>query len=116
ALAGGQPDAGLLELAADAAGNPLYLTELVAALRRSSRVSLADGIAAPTPGPAPRSLAAAITDRLGFISGSAREVLGSASLLGPEFSVPDLAVVTRQGVAELAAVLQEACAAGVLAV
>ncbi|HEY1344746.1 MAG TPA: ATP-binding protein, partial [Streptosporangiaceae bacterium] len=36
ALAGGEPDGNLLRLARGAAGNPLYLTELVAALGRSS--------------------------------------------------------------------------------
>ena len=36
ALAGGRPDGELLRLADGAAGNPLYLTELVAALTRSS--------------------------------------------------------------------------------
>src|SRR6202451_3740635 len=36
ALAGGRPDHGLLELAAGAAGNPLYLTELLAALARAA--------------------------------------------------------------------------------
>ena len=39
ALAGGKPDGNLLRLADGAAGNPLYLTELVAALTRSSRLT-----------------------------------------------------------------------------
>src|SRR5579864_8032288 len=38
ALAGGRPDASLLRLADGAAGNPLYVTELVAALARGSRL------------------------------------------------------------------------------
>jgi hypothetical protein len=38
-LAGGQPDERLLRLADGAAGNPLYVTELVAALTRSSMVA-----------------------------------------------------------------------------
>ena len=37
ALAGGRPDASLLRLADGAAGNPLYVTELITALTRSSR-------------------------------------------------------------------------------
>ena len=37
ALAHGKPDGDLLRLADGAAGNPLYLTELVAALARSAR-------------------------------------------------------------------------------
>src|SRR6201991_4933450 len=39
-LAGGRPDTGLLKLAADAAGNPLYLTELLAALDRSGGIAV----------------------------------------------------------------------------
>jgi tetratricopeptide (TPR) repeat protein len=113
-LAGGTPDRQFLMLADDAAGNPLYITELVAALARSSRMTITGGVATLTPGPAPRSLAAAIADRLGFISWPAREVLQSASLLGPEFAVTDLESLLGRGVADLAAILNEACAAGVL--
>ena len=40
ALAGGKPDGKLLRLADGAAGNPLYVTELVAALARSSGVTI----------------------------------------------------------------------------
>jgi tetratricopeptide (TPR) repeat protein len=114
-LAGGTPDARILRLADDAAGNPLYLTELVAALERTSRIAVTGtGLATLAAGPAPRSLSAAIADRLGFISGAAREVLRSASLLGPEFSVADLACLLDSSVADLAMTLHEACAAGVL--
>ena len=42
ALAGGEPDDELLRLADDAAGNPLYITELVGALTRSSQVRITD--------------------------------------------------------------------------
>jgi tetratricopeptide (TPR) repeat protein len=115
-LAGGEPDGRLLKLAGDAAGNPLYVTELVAALERSSQLTITDGgTATLTGGPAPRSLAAAITDRLGFIPGPAREVLRSASLLGVEFAVTDLASLLDCGISDLAGILREACAAGVLA-
>jgi len=115
-LAGGVPDSRLLKLADDAAGNPLYVTELVAALERSSQLTItADGMATLTPGPTPRSLAAAIAHRLGFISGPAREVLRSASLLGVEFAVTDLASLLDRGISDLAGILREACAAGVLA-
>ncbi len=116
ALAGGQPDEELLQLAGGAAGNPLYVTELVAALARSSSLTITDaGAAQLTSGPAPSSLSAAIADRLGFVSGSVREVLRAAALLGVDFAVPDLATVLSRGVAELVPAVDEACAAGVLA-
>jgi DNA-binding CsgD family transcriptional regulator/tetratricopeptide (TPR) repeat protein len=116
ALAGGKPDDKLLRLADGAAGNPLYVTELVAALARSSSLTVTDaGAVELTSGPAPSSLSAAIADRLGFVSGSVREVLRAAALLGVDFAVPDLATVLGRGVADLVPAVDEACAAGVLA-
>jgi DNA-binding CsgD family transcriptional regulator len=116
ALAGGRPDEGLLRLADGAAGNPLYLTELVAALARSSRLTVTDtGVAELADGSVPGSLSAAIADRLGFVTGPVREVLRAAALLGAEFAVPDLAIVLDRGVADLIPAVDEACALGVLA-
>jgi hypothetical protein len=115
-LAGGKPDDNLLRLADDAAGNPLYVTELVAALARGpALVITGTGAAKLGSGPVPGSLSAAIADRLGFATGSVREVLRAAALLGVEFAVPDLATVLGRGVADLIPAVDEACAAGVLA-
>ena len=101
-LAGGRPDGNLLRLADGAAGNPLYLTELVAALARSSTLAITEaGAAELTSGSAPGSLSAAIADRLGFVTGPVREVLRAAALLGMDFAVPDLAIVLGRGVADL---------------
>jgi DNA-binding CsgD family transcriptional regulator len=116
ALAGGRPDDKLLRLADGAAGNPLYVTELVAALARSSSLTVTGaGAAELTSGPAPSSLSAAIADRLGFVSGSVREVLRAAALLGVDFAVPDLAIVLGRSVADLVPAVDEARAVGVLA-
>jgi DNA-binding CsgD family transcriptional regulator len=116
ALAGGKPDGDLLELAAGAAGSPLYLTELVAALVRGSRLTVTEaGIAELASGSAPDSLSAAIADRLGFVARPVREVLRAAALLGVDFTVHDLAVVLNRGVPNLIPAVEEACAAGVLA-
>ena len=115
-LAGGRPDGNLLRLADGAAGNPLYLTELVAALARSSSLTVTEaGAAELASGSAPSSLSAAIADRLGFVAGSVREVLRAAALLGAEFAVSDLAIVLGRGVADLIPAVDEACAVGVLA-
>ncbi|HVT68192.1 MAG TPA: AAA family ATPase, partial [Trebonia sp.] len=116
ALAGGRPDRQFLSLADGAAGNPLYITELVETMARSSRVTItSDGMATLMAGPVPPSLGAAIEARLGFLSGAAREALRTASLLGVEFAVTDLAVALDSSAAALAGILREACAAGVLA-
>jgi DNA-binding CsgD family transcriptional regulator len=116
ALAGGTPGEGLLRLADGAAGNPLYVTELIAALARGSALTVTEtGAAELADAPAPVSLSAAIADRLGFVTGPVREVLRAAALLGAEFAVPDLAIVLGRGVADLIPAVDEACAAGVLA-
>ena len=115
-LLGAMPDEKLLRLADGAAGNPLYVIELLAALARSSGVAVTTaGTAGLVRGSAPGSLAAAIADRLGFVSGPVREVLRAAALLGVDFAVPDLAVVLGRGVADLVPAVDEARAAGVLA-
>ena len=116
ALAGGNPEDELLRLADGAAGNPLYVTELLAALTRSSSLAITDmGAARVTNDAAPGSLSAAIADRLGFVSGQVREVLRAAALLGVDFAVPDLAIVLGRGVADLVPAVNEARAAGVIA-
>ena len=115
-LAGGKPDGNLLRLADGAAGNPLYLTELVAALARGSGLTVTEaGAAELAGGSAPSSLSAAIADRLGFVAGPVREALRAAALLGTDFAVSDLAIVLGRGVANLVPAVDEACAVGVLA-
>jgi tetratricopeptide (TPR) repeat protein len=116
ALTGGRPDERLLRLASGAAGNPLYVTELVAALTRSSMVAVTGaGAATLTAGPVPGSLSAAIADRLGFVAGPVREVLRAAALFGTDFTITDLAVVLHREPADLVPLLDQACAVGVLA-
>jgi len=114
-LAGGRPDTGLLELAAGAAGNPLYLTELFAALTRSDGIALTpSGTAQLAADNAPDSLPGAIADRLGFVSAPTREVLRAAALLGVEFAITDLIAVLGKSVTDLVPALNEARATGVL--
>jgi DNA-binding CsgD family transcriptional regulator len=115
-LAGGRPGDGLLMQAGRAGGNPLYVRELVDALVREDRVTIADGVAevAGGGGGGPVSLAAAIEARLGFLSARAAAVLRVAALLGARFSVRDLAVVAGLQAPELVTVVGEAVAAGVV--
>ena len=115
AAAGGRPGEKLSRLAEGAAGNPLYLTELVAALGRSGSLTVAGGTAELTGGAVPGSLSAAIADRLGFVSGAARLVLRAAALLGVDFAVEDLAVILHRSVPGLLPAADEALAGGVLA-
>ncbi len=110
----GTPSPNLLRLAGGAAGNPLYLTELVDALVRGGALGVTDGVVDVVGEEVPDSLAAAIADRLEFLSGPVREVLRAAALLGRDFSVSELAVVSRRGLSDLLPVLDEAMLAGVL--
>ena len=99
ALAGGSPGGDLLRLAGGAAGNPLYITELVTALTRSSKVTITGtGVATLTASSVPGSLSAAIVDRLGFVARPVREVLRAAALLGVDFAVTDLAIILNRSV------------------
>ena len=114
-LVGGMPDDGLLRLADGAAGNPLYITELVTALTRSSRVIITGtGVAILAAGYVPGSLSAAIADRLGFATAPVREILRVAALLGVDFTVTDLGTILGRSVADLVGAIDEARAAGVL--
>jgi len=114
-LAGGAPDAELLLLTEGAAGNPLYLTELLAALERSGGITVTpSGTARLATATVPDSLTAAIADRLGFVSAATREVLRAAALLGVEFAVPDLTAVLGKTTADVVPALDDARAVGVL--
>ena len=114
-LAGGRPDTGLLRLAEGAAGNPLYLTELLAALNRSGGIAVsASGTAQLAAKTVPGSLPAAIADRLDFVSAATKNVLAAAALLGVEFAVSDLTTILGRTVADVRPALDEARATGVL--
>ncbi|MGD0554693.1 MAG: AAA family ATPase, partial [Streptosporangiaceae bacterium] len=114
-LVGGKPGDDLMHLADGAAGNPLYITELVAALIRSSMVVVADtGVATVTAGTVPDSLSAAIVDRLSFVGQPVRETLRAAALLGVDFAVSDLGTVLGLSASSLVPTVDEARAAGVL--
>jgi DNA-binding CsgD family transcriptional regulator/tetratricopeptide (TPR) repeat protein len=111
---GGSPGPGLLRLAAGATGNPMYLTELMDALIRGGDLLRSDGRVEVNGGRPPESLAAAISDRLEYLPAHVREMLRAAALLGIDFSVSELAVVSDRRVNDLLPVIDDAIAAGVL--
>ena len=99
-----------------AGGNPLYVRELVAALVRDELIEVADGAAEllASVEDLPGSLGAAIGRRLGFLGLAVRNLLSMAALLGNDFDVRELALVTGQPAAGLVGALEEARAGGVL--
>jgi DNA-binding CsgD family transcriptional regulator len=115
AMAGAPPGERLRELTAQAAGNPLYVRELVDALVREHALEIkptAEVSAAREELPA--SLTAVLADRLSSVSAQTAQILRTAALLGGRFGVTDLAAVLRRPVSDLAAGLQEAVTAGIL--
>ena len=115
AMVGAPPADGLRQLTAQAAGNPLYVRELVDALLREQAVQISTvaGVSASREH-LPVSLAAVLEDRLSSVSAETAQLLRTAALLGGRFAVSDLAVVLHRTVAEVAAGLQEAVAAGLV--
>jgi DNA-binding CsgD family transcriptional regulator len=115
-VAGAPPGPALVELAVQASGNPLYVRELVESLVREgaltvgTRAELRD-ISSST---VPRSLAAALDNRLSFVPDSTLQMLRMAALLGGEFEVTEVAALLGRSVVEISDDLQEATAAGIL--
>src|SRR5690348_2513068 len=116
AMLGSPPGATLRRLTAQAAGNPLYVRELVDAMVREQALEIGPAAAevSAAGGQLPASLAAVLTDRLSSVSAGTAQTLRTAALLGVRFAVTDLAVVLRRPASELAAGIQEAVAAGIV--
>jgi len=116
AMVGAEPGGGLRRLTAQAAGNPLYVRELVDALLREKAVEIRTAADVVTRSEElPASLSTVLAGRLGSVSDETAEVLRAAALLGGRFAVTDLAVLLRRGVSDLAGNLREAVSAGILA-
>jgi DNA-binding CsgD family transcriptional regulator len=115
-LLGARPGRSLLGLVGGAAGNPLYINELVAALRREDRIEVVDGVAelTGTKVAVTQSLAGAVVRRLEFLSRRARDVLQVAAVLGPGLKPTELSVILDSPASELLAVVREAVDAGLL--
>jgi DNA-binding CsgD family transcriptional regulator len=118
-LLGGRTGHGLAQIASRAGGNPLYVRELADSLLRDGNLAVRAGEWDLVPGAAllrvPRSLAAAITDRLDGLSADVAEVLRWGSVLGSEFLATDLSVVTGRSAGALIGVVDASVDAGVLA-
>ncbi|MEH1128914.1 ATP-binding protein [Micromonospora sp. CPCC 206061] len=111
---GGRPGPQLRHLASGAAGNPLYLTELIYALIRADALISDGGQVDAASGPIVGSLREAIADRLDFLSSPLLNVLQAAALLGARFSAPELAAVSALNTIEVLPLIEEAVATGVL--
>jgi DNA-binding NarL/FixJ family response regulator len=116
-LVGARPDPELLAVVGEAAGNPLYITELVMALCREHSIRVADGIAALTTRDdslVPASLAGMIRHHMELLSPRARQVLPVAAALGSGFTVTELSLVVNEPLSALLDIIREAIQIGLL--
>ena len=96
------------------AGNPLYVSELIAALREDDRIRRVDDGAELVEGELPATLRLTVLSRLAFLRGDVLHVVRVAACLGRTFDVRDLSVGTGRGAAELHDLLGEPLSATVL--
>ena len=115
AIVGAEPGDGLRRLTAQSGGNPLYVRELVDALLREQAVQIRPVAEVAPARELPVSLAAVLADRLSSVSAGTAQLLRTAALLGGRLAVTDLAVVLRRAVSDLAANVQEAATASIVA-
>jgi DNA-binding SARP family transcriptional activator len=116
-LLGAQPGPGLLNAIDSAAGNPLFLREIVEALVRDGVVKVSDGVAEvgdQLDDPCQPTVRSAVDKRLALLADTTREALRWAAVLGSEFDLGDLATVMACSVTELIPAVEEASANGVL--
>lgn len=99
---------------AGAGGNPLFVTEVLEALREEGAIELGDGRAEVSGLSVPPSLRLTILRRLSFLADESLELLKVASILGSSFSIADLSLVTRRSVVQLLSLLTEVFRAGIL--
>ena len=114
-LVGGRPGERLVGLVGAAGGNPCMSPSWwCAACSRGKALSGAGGRVEAVRGYEAGSLVEVIGGRFDLVAAPVREVLQVAALLGVEFSVADLGVAAGRPVGELAGMLAQAQAAGVV--
>jgi DNA-binding CsgD family transcriptional regulator/tetratricopeptide (TPR) repeat protein len=117
-LAGGNPGPALWEIVAGAAGNPLYISELLTGLARGDSLRAEGDMVDIETGEAelalPPTLGEAITGRLAVLSTETRHLLQVAALMGGTFSLAEVAAVMECPATQLLGQIREASGAGVI--
>ena len=108
------PGPGLLAGISGAAGNPLFVTELLGALAQEGAIDTAGGRAEVAEVTLPPTLRLTILRRLSFLPGDTLQALRAASILGSSFTVTELSVTMARPALELSVVLAEGIAGRVL--
>jgi len=112
---GAEPGPALLAQVAGAAGNPLFVTELLGALLQDGSLRTGAGQAEVAGLTLPPTLRLTILRRLSSLPGETLRALQQASILGSSFSLTDLSATTERPVLALSLELADALAARVLA-
>jgi DNA-binding CsgD family transcriptional regulator len=114
-LAGVPPGESVRHALEEAAGNPFYISALLACLMTEggARTSEAGLLELSTEGLAP-SLRLTILDQLRFLPESTLEVLRAAAVVGRAFSVGDVALISPSAVADVAAAFRPAQQAAIV--
>ena len=116
-LAGGQPGARLSERLAQAAGNPLLVTELLAAFRQNGTIAItADGQAEVSAelSPASVSVEASVLHRLAPLSQETIDLLRVAAICGRDIDPAEVGLLAGREVLEVAESLRAAGRAGIV--
>lgn len=101
------PGPGLLARISGAAGNPLFVTELLGALAQEGAIRTAGGRAEVAETILPPTLRLTILRRLSFLPDDTLQALRAASILGSGFTLSELSVTMARPALELSEVLAE---------
>ena len=108
------PGHGLLAGISGAAGNPLFVTEMLGALAQEGLIETSGGRADVAQAILPPTLRLTILRRLSFLPDNTLYALRAASILGSSFTITDLSVTMARPALELFEVLTEAITGRVL--
>jgi DNA-binding CsgD family transcriptional regulator len=111
---GAPPDERLLDLAAEAGGNPSLLTELIGGLRDDNAVRLIAGRACLGRADLPSRIHHVARQRLDGLTRRAQYLLKTAAVLGGAFRLADMAEMLGDTSAALLPAIEEALAAGMI--
>ncbi|AVV46743.1 hypothetical protein C6376_40815 [Streptomyces sp. P3] len=113
-ILGAPPDADLLKVADNAAGNPLLAVSLAQGLLEDGRVAIRGGLAVYDHTAVPSRLRTTVTCMLNELDHDTQQLVRTAAALGPACSVDSLAAVFTGSAARFAASVQQAIDAKII--
>lgn len=114
ACLGASPGLDLLAQVGGAAGNPLFITELIRALDEENAIELSGGRAEVRAVSLPPTLRLTILRRISFVGNETLEALRVASMLGTSFALAEVAALLGRPLAEVITALAPAMESGIV--